>query len=77
MSFDTNFRDEQMRKDAYDKCINTDECIRLRSLELKNTVPIGRLGNPEDAAQAVSYLVSDKSNFVSGASLILGGGACI
>lgn len=36
--------------------------------------PIGRLGKPEDVAQAVLYLASDESSFVTGASLFVDGG---
>ena len=77
MSFDTNFRDAQMKVDATQKNTDTDADIAERTVSLTHTIPIGRLGTPEDAAWAVSYLVSDKSNYVSGASLILGGGSCI
>ena len=36
--------------------------------------PIGRIGVPEDIAQAVLYLASDDSSFVTGASLVVDGG---
>lgn len=36
--------------------------------------PIGRIGVPEDVAQAVLYLASDDSAFVTGASLVVDGG---
>lgn len=40
-------------------------------------LPIGRLGEPEDIAGAVGFLVSEKSSFVSGQVLAVNGGACI
>ncbi len=38
------------------------------------TVPLGRLGQPEDVGDACLYLASDLSRYVSGASLLLHGG---
>lgn len=36
--------------------------------------PVGRVGTPEDIAEAVLYLLEDKSGFVTGANLIVDGG---
>jgi NAD(P)-dependent dehydrogenase (short-subunit alcohol dehydrogenase family) len=36
--------------------------------------PLGRIGDPEDIAQAVLYLVSDDSAFVTGSALVVDGG---
>jgi NAD(P)-dependent dehydrogenase (short-subunit alcohol dehydrogenase family) len=38
------------------------------------TVPLGRLGTPEDVAGACLYLSSPLASYVSGASLVVGGG---
>ena len=38
------------------------------------TVPLGRMGTPDDVAQACLYLASSSSSFVSGANLVLDGG---
>ncbi|WP_042473236.1 SDR family NAD(P)-dependent oxidoreductase [Bacillus ndiopicus] len=40
----------------------------------KNSVPLGELIQPDDIAEAVSYLVSDGSRMVTGASLHVDGG---
>ena len=37
-------------------------------------IPVGRLGEPEEIAQAVLYLVSDENRFMTGATLTLNGG---
>ena len=40
----------------------------------KNTArPLGRLGAPEDIAEAVVYLASDKASFVTGQVLAVDG----
>lgn len=38
------------------------------------TVPLGRMGTPDDVAQACLYLASPSAAFVSGANLVLDGG---
>ncbi|KAG8630936.1 hypothetical protein KVT40_000076 [Elsinoe batatas] len=43
--------------------------------EMARRVPLGRLGRPEDVAQAVVWLASDRAGYVSGQSLLVDGGA--
>ncbi|MBI3709199.1 MAG: SDR family oxidoreductase [Proteobacteria bacterium] len=42
--------------------------------EIRRTMPVGRLGEPEDVAAAAVYLASDAAGFVTGATLDLNGG---
>lgn len=41
----------------------------------RKAIPMGRLARPEDTASAISYLVSEESNFVTGVNLPVCGGA--
>ena len=41
-------------------------------------VPMGRLGNPDDIAPSVSFLLSDEAKYITGQNLIVDGGwTCI
>jgi 3-oxoacyl-[acyl-carrier protein] reductase len=42
-----------------------------------STIPLGRLCTPEDVANAMVYLASEESSFVTGAVLDVDGGRCI
>lgn len=37
-------------------------------------VPLGRMGNPEDIAPAVSFLLSDEARYITGQNLVVDGG---
>ena len=43
-------------------------------LEAAADRPLGRVGTPEEIAQAVFYLASDSSSFVTGTVLVVDGG---
>ena len=42
--------------------------------ELKNETPMGRIGAPDDVAEAILFLASDKSSFITGQVLSVDGG---
>ena len=48
-----------------------DEKIKSALLE---KVPYGRIGKPEDIANAVAFLVSDESEYITGHTLVVDGG---
>jgi NAD(P)-dependent dehydrogenase (short-subunit alcohol dehydrogenase family) len=42
--------------------------------EMANNVPLGRLGDPDEIAKAVSFLASDEGSYVAGTELYVDGG---
>lgn len=48
-----------------------------KSQDLAPGVPMKRIGTPEDQAEAVIYLCSDRAAFVTGASLVVDGGVTV
>ena len=42
--------------------------------EIKEKIPLGNLGKPEDIANAVNFLISKGAKYISGADLIVDGG---
>ena len=52
----------------------TDALPEAQRTRLVGSIPLGRMGRPEDVATAVVYLVSDEAGWVTGASLHVNGG---
>lgn len=42
-----------------------------------NSIPVGRMGTPEDVAQSVSFLLDEKTGFVTGQTLFTCGGMTV
>jgi glucose 1-dehydrogenase len=45
--------------------------------ELLKLIPYGRIGNPEDIAQAIAWLASDAADYITGASIVIDGGMAL
>ena len=44
--------------------------------ELAESVPLGRLGTPEEIARFIAWLCSDENTYISGQTLVIDGGFC-
>ncbi len=54
--------------------IKTDMTSELNESELKRLVPLNRFGEPEEVAEVVSFLASDKSSYITGETISVNGG---
>jgi NAD(P)-dependent dehydrogenase (short-subunit alcohol dehydrogenase family) len=43
--------------------------------EILKTIPLGRIGNPEDVANLCLFLASDLSSYLTGETIFLSGGS--
>ena len=43
-------------------------------VKIIRTIPVGRLGRPEDIANSIAFLVDDESSFITGSTLSINGG---
>jgi NAD(P)-dependent dehydrogenase (short-subunit alcohol dehydrogenase family) len=50
-----------------------DALVKMKE-ELASNVPLGRLGDPDEIAKAVSFLASDDASYISGIELFVDGG---
>jgi NAD(P)-dependent dehydrogenase (short-subunit alcohol dehydrogenase family) len=50
------------------------EALTRMKKEMANNVPLGRLGDPDEIAKAVSFLASDEASYVAGTELYVDGG---
>ncbi len=54
--------------------INSDMTSDLDEKELKKMIPVNRFGNPEEVADLVSFLASQKSSYITGEVININGG---
>jgi NAD(P)-dependent dehydrogenase (short-subunit alcohol dehydrogenase family) len=52
----------------------TEETVRNRYDDLMAKVPVRRMGLPEEIAETVVFLCSDRASFITGAAYTVGGG---
>lgn len=50
------------------------EALSNMKKDLAKTVPLGRMGDPDEIARAVSFLASDDASYISGIELFVDGG---
>jgi NAD(P)-dependent dehydrogenase (short-subunit alcohol dehydrogenase family) len=50
------------------------EALTKMKEDLAKSVPLGRLGDPDEIAKAVSFLASDDASYISGNELFVDGG---
>ena len=58
----------------FSNLLENEEQIKQFKKNIVNTVPMGRMGNPDEVAKAVSFLASDDSSYITGIELFVDGG---
>jgi NAD(P)-dependent dehydrogenase (short-subunit alcohol dehydrogenase family) len=61
-----------------DRCEHQPLAVQRRSPEMKeqlrSTTPLGRLGEPEEMADVIVFLLSEESSYMTGSTVIASGG---
>lgn len=66
---------EQIRVNSvHPGMIRTDMTSGFDESALSQNIPLGRFGEPQEVAQMVRYLVSDRGRFITGAEMVVDGG---
>lgn len=51
--------------------------VDQREQEMCRTIPLGRIGNPDDVGRLVAFLASESSGYMTGQAINLDGGQCM
>src|SRR5580704_5331207 len=80
----TDLKDRRIRVNAVspgsidtpglNELLGSSETGQQRLKMISNSVPLGRLGKPDEIAKAVLFLASDDSSFITGTELFVDGG---
>lgn len=75
--FDTNLRDQAIIQRAKAQGVPLEKAVEEESKKVGPgpSVPLGRLGKPEEIADLVFFLVSDQSAYITGKAIDIDGGA--
>jgi NAD(P)-dependent dehydrogenase (short-subunit alcohol dehydrogenase family) len=75
--FDTNLRDQAIIQRAKAQGMPLEKAVEEESKKVGPgpSVPLGRLGKPEEIADLVFFLVSDQSAYITGKTIDIDGGA--
>jgi 3-oxoacyl-[acyl-carrier protein] reductase len=63
-----------IRTELFDAAIPPD---MPRTREIVGSIPIGRLGEPEDIANAVAFFLDERSGFITGQTIYVCGGVTL
>jgi len=75
--FETNLRDQAIVERAKAQGVTIEQAVEEESKKVGPgpSVPLGRLGKPEEIADLVFFLVSDQSAYITGKAIDIDGGA--
>lgn len=74
---DTGINSEVFKNDAEKEGISWEDARTRMYAKVAPSIPLGRMGAPDDIANMVAFLASDESNFITGQSLNVNGGTLV